>query len=100
MYDLTKQQKLVTDVSCLISDMSRYLSFSTHALNSCKAFTNTNFLHVVVQYILISISDRSAASISQDDRANYEYFESVNEFTLFVTCVLQVKLYIYLPQNV
>jgi len=43
VYDLTKQQKLVTDVSCLISDMSRYL---------CVFHSRANFMQDMHKYEL------------------------------------------------
>lgn len=94
-YDLTKQQKPVTDVSCFISDMSPYLCVFHSRANFMQGI-HKYFLPVVVQYILISISDRPTAFTSQDDGANL--FKSVNEFTLFGTCLLQVKLQIFAPK--
>jgi len=69
-YDLTKQQqKLVTDVSSFISDMSRYLCIFHSRANFMQGI-HKYFLPVVVQYILISISDRPTAFTSQDDGVN------------------------------
>jgi len=68
-YDLTKQQKLVTDVPCLISDMSRYLCVFHSRANVMQSI-HKYFLPVVVQYVFISISYRPTAFTSQNDRAN------------------------------